>query len=274
MVELKQNNRKKKFSKVFVLFGTGKNYLFAFVKLLVFFVFTLLLLLPYLFAKLSKGVVPVGVDFYLRSIWSRFGLWLCNIQVEVSGQITEKSDVYACNHVSWLDILTLQSLLNISFVAKSEVKKWPGFGFLAKIADTVFIDRRAIAVKSQQKELLKALNIGRQLCLFPEGTSTDGSHILPFKSSLFEVFVSFNKCDSSSILVQPVSLVYTNKDPKNPTIFGWWGEMNLLSHIFDVVANVKSGNVKVSFEDPVDAKKIGNRKKLALEVEKAIRKCF
>ncbi|MDG2474383.1 MAG: lysophospholipid acyltransferase family protein [Paracoccaceae bacterium] len=269
----RKNNLLSFIFKITFLLVQFKKYVLAFFKLLVFMLLTLILLPLYLIAQFVKKIKPGGFDFCIRSLWSKFGLWLCNVRVEVHGSYTS-SDLYVCNHVSWLDILVLQSILNISFVAKSEVKQWPVFGFLAYIADTVFIERRAVAAKRQQSDLVKFLQFGKRLCLFPEGTSTDGSYVLPFKSALFEVFVSLDKKDGSAVLVQPVSLVYHHSDLANPTIFGWWGDMNLINHIFNVVANVKSGTVKVTFEEPIDAKKIGDRKKLALAAESLIKKRF
>lgn len=250
------------------------NYAFAILKLLFFFIATVVLVPIYLIAKYVKVFKPYTCEFKIRSFWSKLGLWLCNVRVEVNGIIVHQSDVYVCNHVSWLDILTVQSLLNISFVAKSEVKRWPFFGFLAKIADTVFIDRRTMAAKSQQADLTQALKFGKRLCLFPEGTSTDGSHVLPFKSSLFEVFMSFEKEDNSTIVVHPISLLYLHDETQSSTIFGWWGDMSLVKHIFDIVANMKSGKVSVTFEEPIQVNKINDRKKLALIAESAIRKRF
>ena len=142
------------------------------------------------------------------------------------------------------------------------MKAWPLFGFLAKIADTVFIDRRVMAAKGQQADLLKSLSWGKKLFFFPEGTSTDGSHVLPFKSSIFEVFITLNKVDGTGALVQPVILKYHHSDTGSPMIFGWWGDMSLLPHIIDVLANVKSGKIAVIFEETLDARKIGNRKSL------------
>ena len=254
-------------------FSQSKIITLAIFRLAIFFVVTLMLLPIFFAGKLGKHVIPNNLDFAIRSAWSKFGLWLCKLKVVVHGKASY-CDAYACNHVSWLDILALQSILDISFVAKSEVKGWPVFGFLAQIADTIFVDRRAMAAKTQQFDLIRALKSGKSLCFFPEGTSTDGSYILPFKSSLFEVFISFNKPDSLATFVQPVSLLYSHSDIDNPNIFGWWGEMNLIPHIFDVVANVRSGKLEIIFEEPVDAKKIGDRKKLALAVETAIKKNF
>ena len=246
----------------------------AMFKLITFFILTFVLVPLYLIAKFGKNIIPNSFDFQIRALWSRSGLWLCNIHTEIHGSVSHFPDAYACNHVSWLDILVLQSILNISFVAKSEVKHWPFFGFLAKIADTIFIDRRVLAAKSQQGDLIKAMRTGKVICFFPEGTSTDGSYVLPFKSSLFEVFTSQEIEDSSRVMVQPIALVYSREDNARSTTLGWWGDMNLISHIFDIVATVKSGKVKVFFEEPIDAKKIGDRKKLALAAELVVKKRF
>ena len=250
------------------------RHLLANCKLVFFLVLTTFFLPAYLLGKYAPIIVPNNLAFIIRSIWSKIGLWLCNIEVKVNGNSNEFSSVYACNHVSWLDILVLQSILNISFVAKSEVKRWPIFGFLARIADTVFIDRRKMAALDQQIDLTGALDSGQTLCLFPEGTSTDGSHVLPFKSSLFEVFISLHQKNCQPILVQPVSLVYHHLDEDNKVGFGWWGDMSLIGHIYEVAANVKLGRVEVNFESPIDSKKIGDRKKLALAAELAVKRRF
>ena len=244
-------------------------------KILLFFLVTIVLLLFYFLGKVCRLVFGFGsLETFIKTSWSRLGLWLCNIQVEVHGSIDKRADGFACNHVSWIDILAIQSITDVAFVAKSEVKGWPLFGFLAKIADTVFIDRRVMAAKGQQFDLLKSIQRGKKLFFFPEGTSTDGSYILPFKSSLFEVFIKLNKHDGSGALVQPVVLKYHHSDSESPTIFGRWGDMSLLIHILNVLVNAKLGKVIVIFEKTLDARKIGDRKKVALAAERAVRKAF
>ena len=248
---------------------------FAVGKLLLFFLITLVLLPFYFLGKLGQLVFAFkSFEVLIKSGWSRLGLWLCNIHLEVRGNIDGRADGFACNHVSWIDILAIQSVADVAFVAKSEVKGWPFFGFLAKISGTVFIDRQVMAAKGQLVDLHKSIQRGKKLFFFPEGTSTDGSYILPFKSSLFEVFVTLQKEDGSAALVQPVVLKYQHSDPESPTIFAWWGDMSLLLHIIDVVVNAKSGKVEVIFEKTLDVREIGNRKNLALAVEKSVRKSF
>ena len=268
----KKYNFKDIIKKYYLFYFTVFKYALAAGKLVFFFIITLFLLPFYSLGKSIKQAFAFNVlEVLIKSAWSRLGLRLCNIQVEVQGAIDLRADGFACNHVSWLDILAIQSIADVAFVAKSEVKGWPLFGFLAKIADTVFIDRRVMAAKGQQADLLRSIRWGKKLFFFPEGTSTDGSHVLPFKSALFEVFVNLNKDDGSGALVQPVILKYHHSDTESPMIFGWWGDMSLLLHIIDVVVNAKSGKIVVIFEETLDAREIGNRKKLALIAERVVR---
>ena len=88
---------------------------------------------------------------------------------------------------TYFDIPVLGSILPVSFVAKTEVAEWPGYGLLAKLQRTVFVDRRRNTTM-QQRDLIHArLAAGDQLVLFPEGTSNDGNRILPFRSALLSV---------------------------------------------------------------------------------------
>ena len=243
----------------------------ASLKLLAFLIITVCLVPPYFFGKVVKELKPaVEFDFFVKRVWSTLGLWFCRINVEVYGKNFQTADVYVSNHVSWLDILVFNKILDLSFIAKAEVKGWFGLGFLARLADTVFVDRKVMAAKKQQIDLANALNSRKKICFFPEGTSSNGSTVLPFKSSLFESFVNFRKSNRLGVLIQPVTLVYKHSDQKNPFIYGWWGEMSLIPHIFDVLANSKTGTVRVIFHKKIDNVIGMNRKALSAASEKTI----
>ena len=93
--------------------------------------------------------------------------------------------LYVVNHTSYLDIPILGSIIPSAFVSKAEVADWPFFGILAKLQQTVFIERRASRVGEQRNQLRQHLEKGESLILFPEGTSSIGLTALPFKSSFF-----------------------------------------------------------------------------------------
>lgn len=169
------------------------------------------------------------------------------------------------NHISYLDIVVLSGVIDGFFVAKSDVARWPGIGFLARIARTVFIDRKKGSVASQRDALAARMGEGLPLVLFPEGTSSDGNRVLPFKSALFSV-VETAQTDAP-IWVQPVTIAYTRMNglPVGRglrDIFAWYGDMELASHLW---AFLKMGRtrVEVIFHEPVSLARFGSRKALA-----------
>src|SRR6185437_1390398 len=113
------------------------------------------------------------------------------------------------NHTGYLDISVLGSRLPASFIAKSEVARWPLFGWLAKLQRSVFVDRQVRSTAQQRDAIAERLAAKDALILFPEGTSNDGTFVLPFKSALFSVV--FGKSETP-VTVQPVSLAYTRLD--------------------------------------------------------------
>jgi lyso-ornithine lipid O-acyltransferase len=125
-----------------------------------------------------------------RAAWlqrsSRRLLRVFNIETEFLGGIPS-SGLLVCNHLSYLDILVLAALAPCVFVAKSEVRHWPVFGWFSKLAGTVFVHRGQRAQAAQAvDEIEAALRTGALVVLFPEGTSSGGESVLPFKSSLLE----------------------------------------------------------------------------------------
>jgi 1-acyl-sn-glycerol-3-phosphate acyltransferase len=108
------------------------------------------------------------------------------LEIKFAGTIPVRG-LLVCNHVSYVDILVLASLAPAVFVAKREVKFWPVMGLLAQLGGTLFIDRqRRTHVGEVNDEIQSALDDGVLVIVFPEGTSSDGKTVLPFKSSLLE----------------------------------------------------------------------------------------
>jgi 1-acyl-sn-glycerol-3-phosphate acyltransferase len=113
---------------------------------------------------------------------------ILGIAIKRRGRLSRKRPtLFAANHVSYLDIAVLGALVRGSFVAKSEVRDWPLFGLLAKLQSTVFVERRVRRAMRHRDEMAERLAAGRNLILFPEGTSSDGNRVLPFKSALLSV---------------------------------------------------------------------------------------
>ena len=176
------------------------------------------------------------------------------------------------NHISWLDILVISSSFKVSFVAKKEVKNWPFFGILAQLQRTVFIERTMKDLIKQKKLMAKRLLDGDSLLLFPEGTSSDGKRVLPFKSSLFSL--AELKGMNKNVTIQPITIAYTGLNGlpaglNERPLFAWFGEMSLMSHIFNVLMAGPAEAV-IIFHKPTTILEFNSRKDLSEYCEEVI----
>lgn len=177
--------------------------------------------------------------------------------------------VFVANHSSWLDIPTLGGLLDACFVSKAEVGRWPGIGIVAALGRTVFVSRRAGDIGRERDEMRARLAGGDNLLLFPEGTSSDGSRVLPFRSAFFSILEApeGEGSDGQAPLVQPVSIVYdrlgwlpTGKAAR--PMFAWYGGMDLAPHFWRL-AQQRGLRATVVFHAPLDPAQFPSRKALA-----------
>lgn len=187
----------------------------------------------------------------------------------VRGAPMQERGAVVANHVSWLDIFALNARKRIYFVSKSEVAGWPGIGWLARATGTVFINRDPRDARRQQILFERRLLAGHRLLFFPEGTSTDGTLVLPFKSTLFQAFFSDEL--HHRLLIQPVTLIYRAPEGEDLRFYGWWGEMGFGPHLIKVLAAPRNGQVEVIYHAPVRVDDFPNRKSLAAHVEQTVR---
>jgi 1-acyl-sn-glycerol-3-phosphate acyltransferase len=171
------------------------------------------------------------------------------------------------NHASWLDIFALNSRGPVYFVSKSEVARWPGIGLLARGTGTVFIDRDRRQARAQTNLFRERLAAGHRLLFFPEGTSTDGHRVLPFKTTLFAAFFDH----SADLSIQPVSVAYHAPPGASPRHYGWWGEMPFTAHLLATLAAERQGGIGIVFHDPVRIADFPDRKALARHLEDRVR---
>jgi 1-acyl-sn-glycerol-3-phosphate acyltransferase len=173
--------------------------------------------------------------------------------------------LFVANHTSYIDIEILGGAIDAAFVAKSEVKRWPLFGWLARLQRTVFVDRRAHTTHRQRDAIVERLKEGGRVILFPEATSDDGTRVLPFKSALFAAVHGAHF--EHPVTVQPVSIAYVTLDSipigrfYRP-FFAWYGDMELASHLWAMVGLGRVG-VTVEFHAPVSVHAFPTRKALA-----------
>ena len=191
---------------------------------------------------------------------------ILGLDVDVVGHpLDQRPTLFVSNHSSYLDIIVLGSLIPGSFVAKTEVGRWPFFGLLAKLQQTVFVDRKARNAGVHRDDMRGRLEDGDMLILFPEGTSSDGNRTLPFKTALFSV--ASLKVEDRPITVQPVSIAATCLDgiplgrAMRP-VYAWYGDMELVPHLWQMV-RLGRLTVRVEFHEPVTVERFGSRKALA-----------
>ncbi len=188
--------------------------------------------------------------------------------VEHGRRMTERGAVVA-NHSSWLDIFALNARKRVYFVSKAEVAGWPAIGWLARATGTVFITRDRSEARHQTGIFEFRLKAGHKLLFFPEGTSTDGKRVLPFKSTLFAAF--FTPALRDFMHVQPVTVIYRAPPGADPRFYGWWGEMDFGPHLLKVLAARRQGAVEVVYHPPLRVADFAGRKALARACEEAVR---
>lgn len=247
----------------------------AFLRFGGFVLWTLLLLLPFLAVRaVSRPRIPGYARAYWKGVKTIIGY-----DVVVRGRPPEAGlpVLYVANHASYLDIIVLGSLLRGYFIAKSEVAGWAGFGFLARISRTVFIQRRPGATARERDGLIRRFDLGESLILFAEGTSNDGNRVMPFKSSFFAVAETEIRGPDGlprSLPVQPVAVAYTRLDGLPVTralrpYLAWYGDMTLADHLAGALG-LGRVTVEVEFLPPVSVAEFGSRKALSAHCHAAI----
>ena len=198
--------------------------------------------------------------------WSRQLLAALNIRLIVTGSppASEISGaLFVANHVSWVDIQAIHSVLAVRFVAKSEIRDWPLFGSLAAHANTLFIQRTRRHDAGRIVEMVAArLRAGDCICFFPEGTTSDGSTVQSFKSSLMQAAID------AQIPVRPIAIRYPAADGSLNKQMAYYGEMSLWQSIRRVLAQ-RSPAVELQFLPSIPTAGL-ERHEVSLRAQQAI----
>ncbi len=217
-----------------------------------------------LLAAMPGAVLRSGLrlDELFMRWWARTACAILRLRVRRSGPEPAPACLLAANHVSWLEVLALSSLRPFGFVAKSEVARWPVIGGLAAAGGALFLRRGSAAAAARVTgEAVLRLAEGRSVAVFPEGTSTDGESVLPFKHSLFEA-ASRLGCD-----VQPVAVLYPRAADERP-VAPFVGDDEFLPHLLRVLAEPEV-IVQVRFAPSICAHGRG-REELAAAAREAV----
>jgi len=234
-----------------------------------------------LWTLLSMGVQAVCLLLpgrakvaFARCYWALFTR-LLGLRVRVIGTPAVPQPgrpvVFVSNHSSWVDVPVVGGVLPGCFIAKGEIERWPLINVIAWLGRTVFVTRRRGTAGREREAMRARLRSGDNLILFPEGTSSDGSRVLPFRSSFFAVAEAD---DGIAPLIQPVSVAYDRLGwlptvrARRP-VFAWYGDMDIASH-FLRLAQHSGLRVTVLLHDPLDPAAYPDRKALAQAVWRVV----
>ncbi|WP_149538344.1 lysophospholipid acyltransferase family protein [Siccirubricoccus phaeus] len=194
-------------------------------------------------------------------IYHRVLCALIGLRLQVVGTPSPARPVlFLPNHSSWLDILVLGAVLEACFVAKGEVATWPLVSWVARLGRTVFVTRSRGTTGREAEEMRRRMAAGDSLILFAEGTSSDGTRVLPFRSSFLGVA-------DAACQVQPVSVVYDRLGGlpacrRDRPLFAWYGDMDIGSHFWRL-ARRSGTRATVLLHQPFAPETLPNRKALA-----------
>ncbi|MCX7552728.1 lysophospholipid acyltransferase family protein [Marinicella sp. S1101] len=196
------------------------------------FILALVFVLPFvimgiLLAKLFRNN---PVNEFLLVYWSRLLCFICGLKVYVHGVKPDAPVFLVANHVSWLDIPVIHSLMRAGFVAKNEIKYWPILGLITMVGDTLFLKRgNAQSRKGVITQIKKRLNAGRSVAVFPEGTVTDGSHLRTFHRQLIHAAIE------TKTPILPVAIKFINSNGTRNDRVGFLNDEFFLSSVWRIL---------------------------------------
>lgn len=235
---------------------TARSIFFAFLLIV-----WILIMLPAFF--IFKYLLPARLDFFYKT-FHRICCYIFSMEVTTEGEVSAlKPTLFLSNHVSYLDVFALSSKLPGYFIAKSEVAGWPVLGQLAKIQNTLFFERKGNKIRAQLSIMSHHFDQNKNLILFPEGTSTEGEHVEPFKSSLLQSVEQAVE----TVTIQPVTIAYTHYKNKPMTRavrdqYAWYATMPFGPHFFNALG-LKKSSIKIIFHPALELKSFDSRKECA-----------
>jgi 1-acyl-sn-glycerol-3-phosphate acyltransferase len=207
-----------------------------------------------LFPLLGQG----GRDFCIK-YWSKSILWVAGVRMKVRGRAPTQACQIAANHSSWLDILTINSVQASQFVAKAEIRSWPVVGLLVARAGTHFIERsKRRAVHTVLQGIVKALQAGRTVAVFPEGTTNDGARLLPFHANLIQAALD------AAVPLKPLAIGYKNSEGQLSEALEYIGDTTFVMSLWRVM-QIPVIYAELTWGEEVAA--LGTRHELCKQVE-------
>ncbi len=225
-----------------------------------------------IFIPIQFIIIKLNLPFwhFLPRLLFRLGAILFGLKINVIGTANiGQPTLIVANHISWSDIVALGSIANVSFVAKSEIKKWPLIGFLASLQKTIFVERnRRVDTGRTSEKMAKYLLDGNAVVLFAEGRSDISTNILPFRSALIgSAQMAMKQAGAKNIAILPTIIAYTKLQglpvSRAERFALAWNKSK--SSLVNIINILKRSNCEITivFANPIKLKKDADRKKIA-----------
>lgn len=229
-------------------------------------------------AHLFGGLIWVAVAFpffslarrrRIRQRWSQALLRQFGFNLKVEGALPTTAGLIAANHVSWIDIFAVNALTSVAFVSKDDVIHWPIIGTLARHNETIFLQRGSRGhAHTIGRTMASRLESGNWLAVFPEGTTTDGTHLHPFHGALLQPAID------ADVPVTPVAIRYEDVNGNRSLLPAYANEISLWES-FCAILSARQLIIRITIGEPIRVDPgTGNqgRKKLAQSLHNAIGK--
>lgn len=208
----------------------------ASIRIVVFFIVSLLTVVLVAIGNLLLGIF--GYRWVIRwknliiGSWARITAWIIGLKIKTKGSPPDPPFFLVSNHLSYIDVVPLWQHLDATFIAKSEIKSWPFFGWGTRTLGVLFIDRELRSdVHRMNQRISHTISSEQGIILFPEGTSTRGEQVLPFNTSLLQ-YPAENQMPVSYATITYRS---NNSDKPADQYICWWGDMPFFSHFWEML---------------------------------------
>ncbi len=229
---------------------TERTHPRAFLRVLAMAVALLVILAPHIIVRRFTCFSPFS------RLFLRFSAWAAGVDIHIKGKRLQRDVLYIANHVSWLDILVLSGRTGCAFVAKADMDPWPVIGWMARLNNSVYVQRdKRLDVGAQKDAIQAALATHQAIALFPEGTTANGQELLPFRSSL----VASVTPPPEGIAIQPVAIDY---GPFASEI-AWVEDEPVGVNALRVMSRAGRFPVTLHFLDPLNPADFNDRKAIA-----------
>lgn len=211
---------------------------------------------------------------YVVSFYSKVALKIFKVQVDHNVEKEKlNGSLLVSNHLSYLDIMIISSLVPTNFITSTDIERTPVLGHICKLASCIFVNRKGRDNRQEElKKIEERLLYGENIVIFPEATSTNGESVIPFKKGLFESVLQ-KKINITSFCIQYEKINEQKINLNNRDKVCWYGEMSFLPHLWELLKQ-NHISVRLDMVSQNDATTFNSRNELVNHVYKEIKDTY